>query len=222
VNRSAPLSVPPPKIDPCAITVDRLLSVAKLIPRDQAPAHARALEGARVLAQLNTTNRVRHFLAQCAHETAGFTRLTESLIYSDPVRLDALFSAVRDVHHARGLIAGGPQAVANCVYACRMGNGDARSFDGWNFRGRGYLQVTGRANYAMVAQRTGLPLLQHPEMLGYPEEAAQAAAAYWVERDVNAEADRDDVKGVTGRINPALVGLDDRMAWVGRFRAVYP
>jgi putative chitinase len=198
------------------------MAVAPLLRDTEAFLYARALEGARPLAELNTPRRVRHFLAQCAHETHGFTRLTENLNYRDPARLDALFSAVRDVHHARGLIAAGPQAIANTVYAGRHGNGDMRSFDGWNYRGRGFLQVTFRDNYRELGRITGMPLDVHPELLEQPDAAAMAAAGYWSWKAVNRAADADDVRGVTQLINPALAGLDERIAWCGRFREIYP
>lgn len=208
--------------DPCAITPARLLSFCPLLKVADAEVHAAALEAARAEADLTTTRRVRHFLAQVAHETGGFARLTENLNYRDPVRLDQLFKAVRDVNHARTLIAGGPQAIANCVYAGRLGNGDARSFDGWNYRGRGYLQITGRANYREIGKSLGLPLEDDPDMLARPAEAALAAARYWKWRDINSAADADDIRAVTARINPALAGLDDRIARCGRIRPIYP
>jgi putative chitinase len=211
-----------PKDDPCAITALRLMAVCPLLKDGDAAAHAGALEAVRLEAGLITTRRVRHFLAQCAHETGGFARLVESLVYRDPARLCDLFSAVRDVHHARGLIAGGPQAIANCVYAGRLGNGDSRSWDGWNYRGRGYLQITGRANYVAAAKALGLPLDAQPELLAEPKIAAKAAAHFWRVHGIGADADRDDTKAVTAQINPALEGLDSRIAWVGRFRVIYP
>jgi len=222
VNAPTVAQVPNQAVDPCAITAGLLMAVCPLLRADEAAVHAAALEAARGLADLTTPGRVRHFLAQCAHETGGFKRLEESFVYRDPARLDALFSAVRDIHHARGLMAGGPAAIANCVYACRMGNGDARSFDGWNFRGRGYLQVTGRDNYRVVGKALGLPLTNEPHLLAQPPIAAKAAAEYWRAHGINGGADADDVVGVTRAINPALAGLDDRTAWLGRFRAVYP
>lgn len=217
---SAP--APKPGDDPCAITAARLMACCPLLKPEAAEIHAAALEAARAIAELNTSRRVRHFLAQCAHETGGFRRLVESLVYRDPVRLDSLFSAVRDVQHARALIAGGEQAIANCVYANRCGNGDARSFDGWTYRGRGYLQVTGRANYRKIGTEVGLPLEGQPELLGEPKSAAIAAATYWRLHGINTAADADNVRYVTQRINPALAGLDDRIAWNGAFRAIYP
>lgn len=214
-------SVPEPHADPCAITPFALALVMPELKPEAALVHARALELARVPAALTTTLRVRHFLAQAAHETMGFRRLAEDLHYRDPVRLDELFSNVRDVHHARGLIAHGPQAIANCVYAGKNGNGDARSFDGWNFRGRGYLHHTGRANYRELAQATGLPLEREPELLETPEHAAVAAAAWWRIHNANAAAERGS-KAVSALVNPALAGLTERTVWANRFRTAYP
>lgn len=224
LNTSAATLVPPQQApaDPCAITASDLLAASPQLRPDMASVHAAALEAVRAEAELTTPVRVRHFLAQCAHESAGFTRLAESLAYRDPVRLDETFRAVRDVHHARALIAGGPQAIANCVYAGRYGNGDARSFDGWNYRGRGYLQLTFRDNYVEAGRALGLPLDAQPELVAQPPVAAKVAAWFWRSHRINLAADHDDVAGVTGRINPALDGLDSRKAWVERFRRFYP
>lgn len=220
MNPQTPPTVP--EVAPCVITAARLRAVIPGFDPIDAERHAAALEAVRADADLTTTRRVRHFLAQVAHETQGFRRLTENMMYRNAARLDGLFSAVRDIAHARALVAAGPQAIANCVYAKRGGNGDARSFDGWNFRGRGYLHHTFRDGYAELQRETGLPLLKSPELLENPVEAARAAAAWWRLRGMNARADTDDVRAVTRVINPALAGIDDRIAWSGRFRPIYP
>lgn len=212
------------KVEPApeAITADRLVTLAPTLRPWLAEEHAAALEAARLSADLTTTTRVRHFIAQCAHETGGFARLIENLNYRDPVKLDRLFSKVRGQAHARMLIAAGPEAIANCVYANRIGNRNEASGDGWRYRGRGYLQVTGRANYIEIGEAIGLQLETTPGLLASPPHAAEAAARYWRWKGINAAADHDDVRAVTAKINPALAGLDDRIAWLGRARRVWP
>ncbi|WP_374569667.1 glycoside hydrolase family 19 protein [Phenylobacterium sp.] len=208
--------------DPIAITAERLRLVCPRLTADQAEVHAQALEAARPIASLNMAARVRHFVAQCAHETGQFRRLTENLNYRDPAALDRLFRAVRGQQDARMLIAQGPQAIANRVYADRGGNGDEQSGDGWRYRGRGYLQITLHDNYAQMEQVSRLPLKAHPELLEDPHNAAVAAAHFWRWHGINGTADRDDTRAVTAHINPALAGLDDRIAMVGLARKVWP
>ncbi|MCX7586560.1 glycoside hydrolase family 19 protein [Phenylobacterium sp. 58.2.17] len=205
-----------------AITAERLLFVEPRLSREAAAPHAAALEAARPLGDLTTPARVRHFIAQAAHETQGFTRLRENMRYRDPATLDKLFKKVRDLAHARQLIAAGPEAIANCVYADRYGNGGPETGDGHDFRGGGYLHITFRDNYRAVGRATGMDLEGSPQLLENPTTAAQAAARFWKWKKINAAADRDDVRAVTALINPALVGLDDRRAYLGRARLVWP
>ena len=200
-----------------------MAKLRQLVPGlDDATLHACALDRARSAAELTTPERVRQFLAQVAHETGGFSRLVESLRYSDPARLDKMFSRVNGLAHARQLIAAGQIATANCVYANRNGNGGPASGDGWRYRGRGYLQITGRANYRQIGELIGMDLERRPEQLEDHDAAAAAAALYWRHHRINQAADVGDVLTVTRRINPALAGLDDRKAWLGRARKVWP
>lgn len=216
VNPSAASAGP----DAAQITVAKL---RRLVPGlEDATLHACALDRARDAAELTTPERVRQFLAQVAHETGGFNTLVENLRYRDAARLDKLFSRVNGLTHARQLIAGGPVAIANCVYANRNGNGGPASGDGWRYRGRGYLQITGRGNYRQIGRLIGMDLEERPEQLEDHDAAAAAAALYWRHHRINEAADVGDVLTVTRRINPALAGLDDRGAWLGRARKVWP
>ena len=217
----APQPATPPS-DPCAITPARLAQLVPGIDPKLAVAYAAALEFARPSGDLTTPGRVRHFMAQCAHETGGFVRLVESFAYRDPDRLDRLFSAVNGRQDARALIAKGPQAIADRVYANRMGNRGEASGDGWRYRGRGFLQITGHDNYRLVGNTIGMDLVDRPDLLADPAFAAGAAVIYWRQKGLNAAADADDVRAVTAGINPALAGLDDRTAWLGRARRVWP
>ncbi len=210
------------QVDPCAITPARLSRLVPGIDAKLATTYAAALEFARQAGDLTTPGRVRHFMAQCAHETGGFARLVESMAYSDPARLDRLFSAVNGRQDAIELIAKGPEAIANRVYARRNGNGVESTGDGWRYRGRGFLQITGRGNYRQIGNIIGMNLVSRPQVLADPAAAAAAAVIYWREKGLNAAADADDIRAVTAGINPALAGLDDRTAWLGRARRVWP
>jgi putative chitinase len=205
------------------ITGAALRALRPGLPKARAEAYGVALEAARPTAVLDQARRVQHFMAQVAHESGGFRALSESFAYRDAVRLDRLFSAVRGPAEARRLIARGPQAIANVVYAGRLGNGDAASGDGWRYRGRGFLMITGRGNYRELGALTGLELEDDPAQLGRPRPAAEAAARFWAARAINAAADADDLEAVTRLVNgPALAGLADRRAWLEKARAVWP
>lgn len=125
--------------------VDMLRALAAV---EAAPAVAarwvEPLKAACALHDITGPQRLAAFLAQCSHESARFTRLEENLNYRSQERLDAMFSAVRGVDDARDLIKRGPAAIANRVYANRLGNGNEASGDGARFIGRACLQITGR------------------------------------------------------------------------------
>lgn len=165
---------------------------------------------------IDTPARVAAFLAQVAHESADFTRVTENLNYSAfglastwPSRFRLPNGQPNELAHA---LHRNPIAIANHVYANRMGNGDVASEDGWRYRGRGLKQLTGRANYAACGEGIGLDLIGHPELLEEPDAAVESACWYWREHGLNALADAGDFEGVTRRINGGLIGhgtLDD-------------
>ena len=175
--------------------------------------HAAALEAARAAAGITAKHEVAHMLGQIAVETAGFTAMTENLNYRTPAVLQRTFRSVRDIDHAKRLIAAGPQAIANCVYANRLGNGNEASGDGWAYRGSGYKQLTGRANYRNVGQRVNLDLEGAPDQAREPMAAARVAFAFWQANDCGYPAMNDNCAAVTRIINgPAMLGLTERRA----------
>ena len=102
--------------------------------------------------------------------------------------------------------AGNPRALANRVYAGKIGNGDEASGDGWRFRGRGLKQLTGRANYARAATRCGRPYLDQPDLVALPDDAVLTACAFWVDAGCNERADAQDWDGITRAVNgPAML-----------------
>lgn len=206
----------------CTITPDKLIKLNKWLKPERAKEIAPALEAVREIASINTPRRVRHWLAQLAHESAGFTRLVESFAYRDPNHLDDVFRAIKGRVDAEYLMSKGPEAIANRVYANRMGNGDEKSGEGFKYRGRGFIQLTGKDNYAKAAKYSNLPLLAEPGLLSRPREAAIVSAHYWRWNNINDEADAGDLEGVTRKINPAMEGLEDRMRWLKRAMAIWP
>lgn len=192
-----------------------MISIATLIAAGIGPTQARAFE--KPLAQacdqfyINTTLRLAAFVAQCAHESSLFVHLEESLLWRDPVRLDRFFSAVQGVDDARALIAAGPQATANRIYAGKDGNGSEASGDGWKYRGRGLFQLTGRGNYAKATADLREPFLDHPEYVADPADASLTAAWYWNRYRLNVIADAGDIDAITLAINgKAMAGAQER------------
>jgi putative chitinase len=154
------------------------------------------------------TPRVAAFIAQVGHESGQLTRLVENLNYSAEGLMKtwpSRFDFVRATATARN-----PEQIANIVYADRMGN--TASGDGWKYRGRGLIQVTGRANYAACGEALGLDLINHPELLEQPQYAAMSAAWLWSANGLNTLADAGDLTKITQRINGGTNGLADRQA----------
>lgn len=151
------------------------------------------------------------FLAQCAHESGSFNVLEENLNYSS-ARLMAVWPKRFPTIGDAAPYARNPPALANRVYANRMGNGDEASGDGWRYRGRGLIMITGHDNYAAIARSMGNPtILQCPGALVLPHNAARSAAAWWVTRsELRVLAMRGDTAAVTRIINGGLTGLDER------------
>ena len=158
--------------------------------------------------EINTPLRASHFLAQIMHESASFGVMTENLNYSADGLLKIFpkyFNADNAASHARN-----PQMIANRVYCNRLGNGDTASGDGWNYRGRGFIQLTGKDNYAKFALSVGKSLEDTVKYLETVEGALASAAWFWKTRNINAKADADDITGVTKLVNGGTIGLDDR------------
>ncbi len=189
-------------------------TLRRFAPRIKNPEiHATALETARQNSSVTTARRLCHFMGQIFVETGGFASMVENMNYRDPKRLDALFSAVRGIADARALIQRGQEAIANRVYANRLGNGNEASGDGWRYRGSGYKQLTGRSNYREMGNIVGVDIESDPELARDPTEAAKIAFAFWDARNCSPLADNGDVEGVTAKVNgPAKVALADRRA----------
>ncbi|HML83173.1 MAG TPA: glycoside hydrolase family 19 protein [Thiomonas arsenitoxydans] len=159
--------------------------------------------------------RVAAWLATIAHESARLTTLVENLNYSAeglartwPARYADITGQPTQFAHK---IARDPERIANHAYANRLGNGSAGSGDGWKYRGRGLIQITGRDNYARSGAELGLDLIARPEQLEQPFLAALSAAEWWSRNGCNQLADTGDMAAVTRRVNGGLNGLDDRL-----------
>lgn len=160
--------------------------------------------------EINTPERVAHFIAQCAHESGGFKFIKENLNYS-AAGLNKTFKKYFPTLESAQPYARKPEKIANRVYANRMGNGDEASGDGWRYCGRGLIQLTGKDNYTFFAGSLGIPVQEAAEYLATFEGAAQSACFYWEQNNLNRFADANDVKGLTRAINGGYIGLEDRI-----------
>lgn len=158
--------------------------------------------------EINTPERVAMFLAQVGHESAGLSAVVENLNYS-VAGLRSTFPKYFPTNEIAETYARNPMRIANRVYANRLGNGPETSGDGWKFRGRGLIQITGRDNYARIAKDLDIDCINHPEILESPLYAALSAGQYWEWRGLN---NISDVQTVTRKINGGLNGLYDRTA----------
>lgn len=160
----------------------------------------------RAMARFKIDSRVLQaaFIAQIGHESGQLRRLVENLNYSAEALVRTWpnrFTAQTAAAYARQ-----PEKIANRVYGGRMGNGPEASGDGWRFRGRGLIQLTGRSNYRAAAGGLCLPLEAQPELLEQPEQAAQSAAWWWSTHGLNELADAGRFQDIGSIINTGQLG----------------
>jgi putative chitinase len=212
-----------------SMTINAIDAVNRIAPR----AHDNYLEAIRQGGLLfeqhgiTTPLRMAHFLAQALHETGGFTVLRESMNYSQ-ARLIEIFGVNR---HSAAVTAaeaahlsGHPEAIAERVYG--LGNrrkarelANTQPGDGFLYRGNGILQTTGRGNHRRLGAACGVDFESNPDLVTVPEHALEPALHEWTENNLNASADKNDIRTITRRINGGLIGLADREAW---FHKVWP
>ena len=163
--------------------------------------------------EINTRARVAMFVAQCAHESGGFRAIKENLNYR-AASLRKLFPKYFPDDAIAQRYASRPdkqEAIANRIYANRMGNGPEESGDGYRYCGRGLIQLTGKNNYTMFAGSIGVPVEELPEYLATFEGAVQSACWFWEVNNLNRWSDTGDVLTVTKKINGGTIGLEDRI-----------
>jgi putative chitinase len=182
--------------------------------------------------EINTPQRIASFIAQTAHESGGYTMLTENLNYRaatmaacwpnrfaeqepDPNKK----GKTKPKKDAQGkliptkvalALEKHPEQIANIVYAARMGNGPTESGEGWKFRGRGLKQLTGKFNYEKCGNDLGVDLVGNPDFLVEPTYAARSAGWFWHSNSLSSFADKGDIEGMTKKINGGVIGLEDR------------
>lgn len=170
---------------------------------------------------INTPLRVAHFLAQIAHESGSFKYSSENLNYSAQA-LRSVFGKYFPTSEMAEEYGRQKEKIANRVYGSRMGNGDENSGDGWRYRGRGLIQLTGKENYQNCGRSIGIDIVNNPDALASdPTSAVLAAGWFWDSKKLNRYADNDDVLTVTKRINGGTHGLDDRKAYLARAKKAF-
>ncbi len=165
--------------------------------------------------EINTVVRISAFFGQCGYESNDFTRLEENLNY----RGDVLWKLFK--HHfvsfeEANSFAHHPEMIANRIYADRLGNGNEESGDGWNFRGRGIIQITGRSNYTQFFNDEKIQSITS-DYLTTPEGALRSACWFWKKNNLNNFADKRMFSEITEKINgPAKLGNELRIANIER------
>lgn len=161
--------------------------------------------------EINTVNRIAGFLAQCGHESRDFTVLRENLNYGADGLIATFKKYFPDMATAKKYERK-PEAIANRVYANRLGNGPESSGDGWKYRGRGAIQLTGKDNYTRFAaaiDKTVDETIAHLETL---DGAIESACWFWKTNKLNVFCDKDDIIGMSKRVNGGTNGLEERKA----------
>lgn len=165
--------------------------------------------------QIDTPMRQASFIGQCGHECANFRVLEENLNYRAATLLKLFprtprrswgFTPEEAAAYERQ-----PKKIANRIYSNRMNNRDEASGDGFRFRGRGCIQLTGSANYHHAGKALGVDFIMEPDLVATPKYAAMTAGWFWNTQKINQYADVQDWVTMTKRINGGTIGLDDRI-----------
>lgn len=165
---------------------------------------------------ITTARQQAAFLAQCGHESGNFTKLEEDLRYRAATLLKLFPKTPKRqwgfTPEEAALYERKPERIASRIYGSRMGNRDERSGDGFLYRGSGYLQLTGAANFFHAGKALGQDFVKNPDLVRTPEWGMQTAGWYWATHKCNALAEAADWKGLTKAINGGLIGYDDRVS----------
>jgi putative chitinase len=189
-------------------------AIASLAPSADRNAWAAALAPSMQSSGVTSPKRMAMFLGQCAEETAGFAVWVEDLYYLTAERMCQVWPEQFPTQGVAAPYIGRPEALANHVYACRDGNGDEQSGDGWLFRGRGLIQLTGRSLYTDFGHAVGMEAEEAAAFCETMAGAARSACWYWCwayHGHLNTLADEWDVTEVTRLINGGLINLSARV-----------
>lgn len=167
--------------------------------------------------ELNTVNRIAGFLAQTGHESGRFNRIEENLNYSAE-RLQVVFKKYFPTEELAKKYANDKRSIANRVYGGRLGNGPELTGDGWKYRGRGLIQLTGKNNYSSCAKDMGLDIIDNPDLLLLPEIAVLASIWFWDKNQINRACDADDIVLMTRMVQGGRLGLEERKKYYEAFK----
>lgn len=160
-----------------------------------------------------------HFFGQLAHESVWFRHFSENLNYSS----NALRKVFREYFPTEDLAtayARNPEMIANRVYGSKMGNGGESTGDGWKYRGRGLMQLTGKENYQNYSKDRSVDFVNNPDWVAEPKWAVDSAVWYWNKHNLNKYANEDDVKNIAQKINGGTNGLDNRKKCTDIFKMI--
>ena len=185
----------------------------RILPRAGALADLYAAHLDTAMQRFNITGPARQaaFIATIGHESSHLRHTIENLSYSAERMMQIWPGRFPTLESTAGY-ARNPQALAGKVYANRMGHGDEASGDGWKYRGRGLVQLTGKSNYAKCGEAVGHDLVTNPQFVEAPALASLSAAWFWSVHGLNAMADKGDMTAITKRVNGGTTGIVDRLA----------
>ena len=195
------------------LTESQVRQILPLLPVPKLQQYLPHLNEAMRAFEINTLLRTAAFIAQTAHESGQYTRMLESLYYTKAAGLMSTWPKRFPTEASALPYLRNEQLLGNFVYANRMGNGNSASGDGFRYRGRGVIQLTGRDGYKRAGDALGLDLVGSPELVQTPEVAFQVAGLYWKSNGLNALADVPDFKSITQRINGGQHGAAERLAF---------
>lgn len=168
---------------------------------------------------INTPLRLAHFFAQIDHES-GLKPISENLNYSAQ-RLCQIFPKYFPTATIANMYDRKPVLIGNRVYANRMGNGSENSGDGYKYRGRGFIQITGKDNYKALSKDTGLDFVSYPDSLLSEPNSMVSALWYWKRINGNKLADKDDIKSITKAINGGYNGMHHREQLLVKYKSFF-
>ncbi|WP_196140699.1 LysM peptidoglycan-binding domain-containing protein [Aliikangiella sp. G2MR2-5] len=202
-----------------SITLEQLSQIAENSNKETLHTYIEPLNRQMQKFKINTPLRCAHFLAQLAHESGCFNYKEENLNYSAEA-LQKVFNKYFPTEELAQQYARQPEKIASRVYANRMKNGDEASGDGWKYRGRGLIQLTGKDNYSRFTQTMKIDFVNNPDWVAdNPDYSVAAACWFWCDKNLNKAADKDDLLNITKRINGGTNGLDDRKVYLTKAKA---
>lgn len=202
------------------LTLEELYKINNNLNKSACEAYIRPLNDVLRQYNINTLLQVCHFLAQVLHESGNLKYEIENLNYSASA-LRSVFGKYFKTDNEAQEYARKPEKIANRVYANRMGNGSEESGDGWNYRGRGLIQLTGRANYTECGKAINSDLINNPDLICNDKEISiKVACWFWNKNNLNQYADKDDIISITKRVNGGLNGIESRKEILERAKLV--